>query len=247
MRVVVCVPAIFFAIVTAYGALAGGPTPGNVGSARDTWTGFYAGAQVGKMWVDTDNQFVIQPSGSPITFSPDQEAGLWGGQIGYQEQFNSLVIGAEASYLASFNGSFGADSCHPLADCGGVRAQFESEVDHIFTVGPRLGWAVGSLMPYVTGGYANASIEMRNFDFGALVAESRKRHDGWFIGGGADWAILPHLFLGVEYRHYDFADETVFPIEISTGRVGDAFVEDAKADTVTARVSVKFGPGLSLP
>ena len=29
--------------------------------------------------------------------------------------------------------------------------------DDVLTIGPRLGWAMGKWMPYLTGGYANAA------------------------------------------------------------------------------------------
>jgi opacity protein-like surface antigen len=69
-------------------------------------------------------------------------------------------------------------------------------------------------MPYLTGGYANAStdFEVRTPAPGALGAaggtvfqeQAHERLPGWYIGAGFEWAISPGWTTGIEYRHYEF-------------------------------------------
>src|SRR6478735_4356471 len=69
-----------------------------------TWTGFYAGVNAGWGWRDTNNEVVyLSPGlGSPglvgtLSTSGGDDGGFTGGgQIGYNWQAGSFVLGAEA-------------------------------------------------------------------------------------------------------------------------------------------------------
>ena len=63
-----------------------------------TWTGFYAGVNAGWGWRDSNEQAVILGGAVPGTlFFPGNGDGgfIGGGQIGYNWQFGSFVVGAE--------------------------------------------------------------------------------------------------------------------------------------------------------
>ena len=72
--------------------------------------------------------------------------GLIGGfDVGYLKQFpNHVVLGIEAD--ASFTSPVDAPALTP--------APFNTTLDYIGTVRGRVGYAFGTLMPYVTGGFA---------------------------------------------------------------------------------------------
>ena len=133
------------------------------------------------------------------------------------------------------------------------------------TVGARLGYAAGHWMPYVTGGYANAG-----FDFSArgpvttstattLIEQAHTRLNGWYIGVGGEWKISPGWTAGLEWRHYDFGDRTTtafhpgagasatFPLGIPTGTPLENVRFDATTETVTARVTWRWGREVSAP
>jgi opacity protein-like surface antigen len=120
-------------------------------------------------------------------------------------------------------------------------------------------------MPYVTGGYANAG-----FDFSArgpvttstattLIEQAHTRLNGWYIGVGGEWKISPGWTAGLEYRHYDFGDRTTtafhpgagasatFPLGIPTGTPLENVRFDATTETVTARVTWRWGREVSAP
>jgi opacity protein-like surface antigen len=76
------------------------------------------------------------------------------------------------------------------------------------------------------------------------VRDSSERHDGWYLGGGVEWAITPNVIFGVEYRHYDFKDVLHTPTNLTVNpNVLDPALRhnvDADADVVTARLSFKL-------
>lgn len=103
----------------------------------------------------------------------------------------------------------------------------ETKVSNIFTATGRVGYASDRWLGYVKGGYASAEIGLEHgmdgsaafclgrsctpslyiFDIGAS-ASSKKRHDGWTIGGGLEYAIHPGVILGVEYNYIDLRAKT---------------------------------------
>jgi len=121
-------------------------------------------------------------------------------------------------------------------------------------------------MPYVTGGYANARIETaREFPAGTfagttnishvVIDSDSARHGGWYLGGGVEWMVSPGWFMGLDYRHYEFdsANHIGFcsgatPVCAPQGVLsGINSSVDATTDSITARVSWKFGRDYGAP
>ena len=63
----------------------------------DVWTGPYVGAFGGYAWLEADGAF----GGDPITDDGPIDGFLLGGQIGYNKQFDSMVLGLEADIAYS--------------------------------------------------------------------------------------------------------------------------------------------------
>ena len=70
-------------------------------------------------------------------------------------------------------------------------------------------------MPYISGGYANAGIENDFVSGGTTLTSASDRFNGWYLGGGVDMAITGNWKIGVDYRHYEFADEDITPTAIT--------------------------------
>jgi outer membrane immunogenic protein len=133
-----------------------------------SWTGFYAGVNVGGGWSNTD---VGYGTTDPVvavffaTFGVDLPAngdrtgssGVLGGvQIGYNYQFRpTWVAGVEADFqFASINGSGSTSYVGGLA-----LSSASQDIQHFGTVRARLGYlATDSLMVYATGGFAYAQL-----------------------------------------------------------------------------------------
>jgi outer membrane immunogenic protein len=212
------------------------------------WTGFYIGASLGGEWEKIDGNFVNPP---PATWSVENQRGMWDGHIGAQYQWNWLVFGAEADFVGLFNNNnFGTSSCNPTTACGAGTFLSANLVNHIWTVGGKLGFAMGPWMAYGSGGFASTRVD--NFLFngaGALVESTRTNHDGAYVGAGFDWQVWSTpggaLVAGIEYRHYWFQDVTATPILAGTGLPNnfDTWTIQPRADTIEAKLSWLFNWG----
>jgi opacity protein-like surface antigen len=99
-------------------------------------------------------------------------------------------------------------------------------------------------MPYVTGGYAVGNFEnssRASAPPNALFDTGHTRNDGWYIGGGVEWAVSPGWSAGLEYRHYEFDAVDVRLFTPLGQPSGDFRHVDPTTDTIAARVSWRWG------
>lgn len=164
--------------------------PAPVATGRD-WTGFYAGGSLGYGSVDIDG------------VDDDFEGTTFGAHVGYNYDLGSIVVGGELEYMGT--NDFVLD--------GG-----DLELDSVARAKARVGYDAGSFLPYVTAGWAQASV-----DGGAL---GTLEDDGYFYGAGVDYAVSDAITVGGEYLRHDFDDFD-----------GGA---DIEADTFGLRVSYNF-------
>ena len=145
-----------------------------------TWTGFYVGLNAGYGWQGSNDNSIFVPAGTFLTAPlasglvtfPDNEGDgfVGGGQIGYNYQIGSFVVGLEGDIQYA---DFGREFSYLGND-------FESS-DWFGTVRARAGVAFGQALIYGTGGFAFAD------DVG-----------GWTVGGGVEYAFTNNLSLKVE-------------------------------------------------
>ena len=68
-------------------------------------------------------------------------------------------------------------------------------------------------------------------------------HQGWFIGGGLEYAATDNVIVGAEYNYIDLGGKKNHN---GTTDIGIPYVNadvEAQIHTITARVSFKFNPG----
>jgi len=195
-------------------------------SGPHNWSGIYFGGSLGWAWGESDWTFL---NGNRT--SPSFDGVIAGGHVGAQHQWGNVVVGVEAS-LSGGGPIDGSASCpNPSFRC------HVNDVDRIFTIGPRVGWAADRWMAYGTGGYANAKI-VTDTPFvatGVAFDSTSSHHRGWFVGAGVEFILARNLVLGVEYQHIDL--ETLR----HDGPGVDARDLDADLDLVRARLSFLFG------
>jgi len=204
------------------------------------WTGFYVGANAGWLSADMkDGYFTNSPPGVD-PFSPGRSdqaaAGFYGG---YQFQSGNWVLGAESGFDAALNEGYAArniDATH--CNVGSGTYTCEGRINNLFRAGARLGWTFERWLAYGTGGYARGLVQTRVFESATSHNNVATGYsDGWYLGGGIEFAVLNNLSFGVEYRHYDFG----------TFRLGNDVTSNrrqlsATADAVMARLTIKLGP-----
>jgi outer membrane immunogenic protein len=169
-----------------------------------TWTGFYVGLNAGYGWANTN---ITGAAGSS-----NLNGFVGGGQIGYNWQINSLVLGLE--------GDIQGTGQRQSASALGITV--EQKLPWFATARGRLGYAFGpSWMLYATGGAAWVNYKLTASGFGVTVSDDATKA-AWTIGGGVEWMFLPKWSVKAEYLYIDTGTTTVtlFGVPIS-GRAKD--------------------------
>lgn len=216
--------AVALIVASFSGVHASEPYSAAKGDPATNWTGPYIGAYLGYGWQRSSNSW-RSPGAGVFTWQPDGDIDdngfVWGGFLGYQKQFGSLVVGAEVDLSsASLKGN---DSQF----AGLVNAL---EISRYGTVRARLGFAQGRSLFFVTGGYAFADITKSDQTFGA---SAKHNLDGWTIGGGYE-AQLSRGWRGrLEYQYLDFGKAESY-LDFGGGayylhRVGDLSIHVLRA------------------
>jgi outer membrane immunogenic protein len=193
-----------------------------------TWTGIYAGLNLGGGWLDRyDYGHWLAPS------SASNSGGVVGGaQIGYNYQFTPLfVAGLEADFQGSGVGGGGNQGW------GATRS-----VDWFGTVRGRAGVSMlnAQLLLYGTAGFAYGDLRL---NYGWLGSQARVG-TGWTAGGGLEYAFLPNWSAKVEYLYtniganYDSIYVAPFIVESQ---------QRAHLNTVRAGVNYRFNWLLAPP
>lgn len=78
------------------------------------------------------------------------------------------------------------------------------------TVRPRVGYALGNFMPYVTGGLAVGDVNVKSFltstGSGANGVDFTKTQLGWTAGAGIEVSVFSNWSLKAEYLYVRLAD-----------------------------------------
>jgi outer membrane immunogenic protein len=158
-----------------------------------SWTGFYAGANAGF------GSATVEP-GVGGSSSSNLDGITGGGQIGYNWQLGAtpLLFGIEADIQASSQDR--SDSAFAVLTVG-------QELQWFGTVRGRLGYTVGPWLFYGTGGYAYGRYKMTVT--GPLNGSGSTRPDGWTLGGGVEWMVMPRWSIKAEYLYMDFGTQSL--------------------------------------
>lgn len=196
-----------FGPTSAFGSIKDGPT--FVGPAYN-WTGAYVGALAGTTWGDVRGHFL--PPDPSTAFKPDFAGTVFGGQIGYNIQSGSTVVGIEGDY--AFANARGGVSC-PNA----FFFTCEADVDALSFVTGRIGTTWGRALLYAKGGLAVGEVEATtkqnspspvivgvNPPVAIPLANPVATTDwrlGWTVGGGMEFALTNRWSAKAEYMYYD--------------------------------------------
>jgi outer membrane immunogenic protein len=187
------------------------------------WSGAYVAAGLGYgSWSGDETTTAVPASlGEAPVAVPQRQGGKgWLGRIGggYDQQFApGLVAGAFADFdFSSLKGTV-SDSAIPIA--GDITQQWS------WAVGVRAGYLITpAILDYVAGGYTQAHFSSATmtdpsatgafFGTGTGTTPAFTR-DGWFVGGGAEYALTAFangLFVKTEYRYADYGSQNLSDI-----------------------------------
>lgn len=235
---------------------------------RRMWDGFYIGAQAGVGQSDmnfTDATRTLaggllsgtaldaagQVSSWPLLGKSSSRGDGWGGFVGYNSQWDDVVIGLEMSYMhGKFGGSQTGTMSRSFVDSGGYTngvtydATARMSITDMGTLRARAGYAFGAFLPYAFGGIALGQADIvrsasvygvavntaaapgfTNIPFNLSRTEGQYSHliYGYSAGLGVDINLIGGLFARAEWEYVRFTSTV-----------------DTNVNTVRAGVGYKF-------
>ncbi|HZB52428.1 MAG TPA: outer membrane beta-barrel protein [Reyranella sp.] len=165
--------------------------------ASPSWNGFYAGLNAGGMFGNTSGS--VAGPGGPAGFSGTGSGFVGGGQAGYNYLLGPVVLGGEIDFQGS---TFAAG-----VNGGGAFGPFSTteRMPWFSTMRARVGYAVGSVMPYLTGG---AVWGQRSID-GPISASAN--YWTWTAGGGIEGFITERWSMKAEYLYMGTPSTSLLP------------------------------------
>ncbi len=124
---------------------------------------------------------------------------------------SGLVLGVDGDYFSTN----AKDTSSTSFDTAGINFNVEptgkENLQSTWAVRGRLGWPMGSFMPYLTGGFAGAalktSVRGNVYDGDSLLSSNKisktKSYTGWTIGAGMEWMVTPSWVLRLDYQYKD--------------------------------------------
>jgi outer membrane immunogenic protein len=190
------------------------------------WSGFYVGGHIGGGFADPSWSDPF--AGGSNNFN---KAGfLGGGQVGFNAQFNWLVLGLEGDFSWTGIKSHGADS---LGDALTVDTQWTS------TVTGRIGAAFDRLLLYGKGGLAIARERDSLTDLALNTSSTTLTRTGWTAGAGLEYALNRNWSVRVEYDYLGFGAK---PLNLTTPLLGAVTpTASSNLQEVKAGLNFRFG------
>jgi outer membrane immunogenic protein len=205
-----------------------------------SWTGFYIGAEGGFGWGQENDNFSSLPIGIPAD-SFNVSGPIGGVKAGYDQQFNSLVIGVVADIEAS--GIHGGKSYSAIVTEGISAGSLSMHNTWQSSLRARAGVAFDRLLIYGTGGVAFANDQETayyaytpNLSNGPSWSGSQTRTlVGWTVGAGAEYAFDNHWSASAELRYANFGRGSY-----SVTGSGEVFNYKAGFDETLAQVGLSY-------
>ena len=245
LKTLIAVP---FAVLMATTASAAdlGPETGPITS----WTGFYAGLQLGGGFGDTGT-FALSPftAGLQNAFAPgfdgDFDNGVVGGaHIGYDQQFDRVVLGGILDLtFTDLGDKQEGRSITPATYTIG------RDLDYFATLRARLGYLVtDDVLLYATGGLAYGDVDFSYSQPGSgartTTSGGQDSDFGYTVGAGFETKLTQQISLGVEYLYTnlggnDFKANLVGG-PFGAGTTGFGTSEDFDFHTVQLKLTYRF-------
>lgn len=237
------------------------------------WTGFYAGGNVGYGWGEnTDPNLTVVAPGGGLGIGPflttgfpgfasgnlfpnlNPSGGFGGGQIGYDQQFGTWVVGAVADIQASDFKASGLVTTPAATTLANLDESLSAKVDWFGTVRGKAGFAANDWLFYGTGGLAYGDTKSAigfactpngvgcgGIAFAGSTSEVRV---GWAAGAGIAKAF-GSWNVGLEYLHIDLGRSSVTALSTTAGAAlaGTTITESQRfaEDMVRLTVNYKWG------
>ena len=169
------------------------------------WSGFYVGAYGGGGF-GNHNLNNANGMGAPFanyTINYNSSGAIGGGEVGYNVQSGSIVVGVEADGF--WSGIKGSDATQFFAGTNPLVVAIDTtKLKDGASFRARAGIAVDRLLLFFDGGWALGYLDHTNFVPGVGTDQFTNHRSGLAAGGGIAYAITNNILGKLEYRHYDF-------------------------------------------
>ncbi|HEY6981301.1 outer membrane beta-barrel protein [Reyranella sp.] len=184
------------AIAAVAAAASAAPLVAEAQPANPYWEGLYAGLNAGGLWNQTSA--AITENGTLGGFTGTGSGFVGGVQAGYNYLLGPVLLGGEIDFQGSTQTSNVAGGAGPST----IAAQ--EAVPWFSTFRARVGYPVGSVMPYITGGAVWGHQTLNGYDTaGGGYFNASNNFWTYTVGGGVEghldsrWsAKLEYLYLG---------------------------------------------------
>ncbi len=173
-----------------------------------SWTGFYAGVNLGGAWGTSCANFNATSPDGAATYSgsscPNNASFTGGGQIGYNYQMGSWVAGLEGDVEGATTTSSSYSRTTAGNDdipAGTYRAYGSHTPSAIGTIRARIGYTFDKALVYFTGGgvfagsSGNGTVSYTPTGAAAPTAlwtgSNSGTRTGWTLGGGVEYKLTP--------------------------------------------------------
>lgn len=183
-----------------------------------SWTGFYAGGNIGLAW--TQGDFTDSLDNTFTGSSAQSLVFTGGGQVGANYQFNDwLVFGVEATFDAMTHNTNSSDAILIPKTTTSVRVSVTDS--WLTTVAARVGLvAAERALFYAKGGGAwvgGNEFTVTNNEGDSISGSNSSTPSGWLAGAGFEYAFAPNWTAKVEY---DFIALSNTSVTVPPGAVG---------------------------
>jgi outer membrane immunogenic protein len=165
------------------------------------WDGLVAGAQIGYSNLSVD--FSSATTSNNFPHSTTTNSVQFGGFLGYNVQWDELVIGVEGAYNRPSSLSTSAIST------SGTGATSSLKLVDYATFRARAGYAFGQFLPYAFVGAAVGRMDYATIAAAGTLSGTASRDNAYAIGVtaglGVDVAVLPNIFVRAEYEYVAFS------------------------------------------
>jgi outer membrane immunogenic protein len=170
---------------------------------------------------------------------------IGGGVIGGDYQAGRFVVGIFGSYDFSSMKTEGDIGSIYNPDGVGFDVTGIEKGDE-WSLGARAGYLVNQrTLVYLLAAYTQTEYDFSGTDGAGDAFSKATTFDGVSVGGGIEFAMTQNVFLGLEYVHTFYGEETVLDTGGSeVGGFGEKVIDDLDEDKIMATLKVKLNSGL---
>lgn len=173
-----------------------------------SWSGLYIGGHLGYGAARASADYSVL--GIPFVSGAEELNGaVYGAQLGYNLQFGPVVLGLETDISATNQKASTTRLCSVPSCALSVTQSSDDSIPWLGSARLRLGYAIGSILFYGTGGAGYGSFKSTQTLTSALTSVTTtvsQERAAWVAGGGIEAALDPHWSLRAEYLHFDSAE-----------------------------------------